>query len=115
MTVGVGAPSHIANGNTLANVEHVLIRRTIRWLFLLIRVAVQVQHTHPAKCAKETLAHSSEGRVVQIPMIRNVTENSYIRSFDDCLRLADELHIVVLQPDLPLAQRNTISDSVCVN
>ena len=44
------------------------------------------------------LAHTAEGRIIQIPMVSNESQNTVAGLVDAPLTKADELDIIILQP-----------------
>ena len=65
--------------------------------------------------AHEALPHSSKRWVIEISVICDKPEDSDVCAFNSRLRLADELHVVVLQPELPFVQRATVHELVGIN
>src|SRR5205814_8745084 len=66
-----------ADGDTLLNVEHIFVRLTcIRINLFLLRVPVKIDKVNLIEGADEILPHAAKGRIVEITVISDETENA---------------------------------------
>src|SRR5437667_8884394 len=87
-----------ANGNSLLNVKNVLVFRTIKGLFLLFAITMQIKDIQVIETLQQAASHAPEGRVIQVAMIGDEGQDSIICLLNVPLREAHELYIVVTQP-----------------
>src|SRR5580704_5405703 len=88
-----------ANADTLSDVEDVLILGAVWRLFFFVCVAVKVKNAQMGECVHEALTHPAKGRVIEVAVVADVAEDTSRCSFNNYLRRADELYIIVLQPE----------------
>lgn len=89
-------PDTNQNAHALPYIEHVLIRRAIRILFLLVGVAVQVDNVDPVERVQQMPPHPSERRVIEIAVVGDITKYTLFIFLDEMLTEAYEFHIVVV-------------------
>ena len=96
------------DGYTLLDVEHVDIPIAVRRNLLLLEVSVKIEHADSLKGLQERPSHSAKRGVVEVTVIADVPVYADTGEVEQPLREADELHVVVLEPHLALAERLTV-------
>ena len=65
---------------------------------------MEVEHADPAEGLHERPAHSSKRGVVEVAVVADVAMDTGTRTIEQPLRETDELHVVILEPHLALAE-----------
>ena len=93
---------------SLHDIEYIFILGSIWCCFFFLRVAMEIHDIDMVECSEEMPSHPTECRIIEIPMIGDIGEYSFIILLDHRLRETEELHIVVLEPVLAFAKVHTI-------
>jgi dienelactone hydrolase len=96
---------HRLDGDTLLNGEYVDIPTSVRRGLLLLKVAVEVQDSNVLERLHKRPPHTAKCRIVEVRVVADVTVDAIAGVVEYPLGQPDELDIVVLQPQLPFAQR----------
>src|ERR1700730_10307016 len=103
------------NGNSLSDVENVLVRLRCRRCIHLLGTTVQVQNVETREVLQEIGAHASKCRPVQVAVVCDIAEAPNASVQNHPVRKAEELYVVILKPELSLTKRLTIYVTVAVN
>src|SRR6266487_484842 len=98
------------DSNTLLYIKNVLILCPIRCSFFFLCIAVQINYINIIETLHQALAHPAKGRVIQVAVISNKSEDTIACLFDAPLSKADKFHIVIIKPfRIAFSQRLTIN------
>ena len=87
-----------ADGDALLDVKDILVAQSAKFAAVLQCVAVQVDDVYLVKRFEQRLAHATEGRIGQIRVVGDESDDAAAGLLDPALRVADELHVVVIEP-----------------
>src|SRR5207249_12137978 len=90
----------------------VFVLAAVGCLLPSLGIAVQVQHVDLIEGFQQLLSHAAEGGTVQVAMVRDEAEDALPRALDAPLAQADELNVIILEPDLLLAKREAVDLAV---
>ena len=89
------SPHKDTYSHTLLDIEHVFIFRSIGRALFLLTIAMEVQHIDIVEGLHETLTHAAKGRIIEVAVVRNKSENAVSSPLDTPLCKPDEFYIII--------------------
>src|ERR1700682_6012890 len=83
-----------ADSHALLNIKDILILCSVRRVFLLLAISMQVKHVNFIEALHKTLAHSTESGIIKVAVIGDECQDAITGLLDAPLRETDEFHIV---------------------